>query len=119
MLARCHLFLPYIAIVVTFLLSGCMEQTREIAVLHDETTARTQVPVTDGKILLQGFIAGGSFATRQSEAIQSASQACSDIRTKLLQTFDRFLTHSFKRCGREFISSEWQKLQRHGLWTTA
>ncbi len=48
------------------------------------------VPITDGKIRLQGFIAGGGPSYDQSEAISAAASACSQLRTLVYQAFDQY-----------------------------
>lgn len=48
------------------------------------------VPIVDGKIRLQGFIAGGGYSTNLNEAITSAGSACDQVTTLVFQTFDRY-----------------------------
>lgn len=50
----------------------------------------TEVPIVDGSILLDGFIASGSYSDYQDEALRSNRSACSTITTSFYQTFARF-----------------------------
>ncbi len=49
-----------------------------------------KIPIVDGVIELDGFIAGGHFSERQAEAIQSADRSCDHVFTNAFNHFDRF-----------------------------
>lgn len=62
------------------------------------------VPITDAKIRLRGFIAGGSYSENQNEAIKGANSACSKVFTLLYHTLDHYRMNDTdpNKCGKPF-----------------
>jgi len=77
---------------ITFiiLLSGCNKIAPLSSDLTDDTLNDRYVPISDGKIFLDGFITGGGFSQRQADAATSSMQSCSQLITQVYQTFNTF-----------------------------